>query len=61
MVLKGESTATETVAKFDKKEVIELILLMKTLDKDYALTVYYRERDLHPEWDLPTAIREAQK
>ena len=56
-----EKFATKTVAKFDKKAVVELIMLMKTLDKDYALSVYYRERDAHPEWDLKTAIREAQK
>lgn len=41
-----------------KQEVIDLIMQIKTLDKDYARTVMLRENENHPEWDLLQAIRE---
>jgi len=39
-----------------KQEVIELILHMNKLDRDYAKMVYARENALHPEWELKAAF-----
>lgn len=43
---------------FDREAVIKLIVLMQTLDKDYARLVYQRENKNHPEWNLFEGIKQ---
>ena len=44
-----------------RDEIVALILLMKTLDIDYARAVLLREHERMPWLALPTAVAEAIK
>lgn len=44
-----------------RDQVINLILHMQNLDKDYARTVYVRENKNHPEWNLFDAVKQAME
>ena len=50
------STSQSNLHQWSKTEVIELILKMKELDREYAKHVYARENALHPEWALKDAF-----
>lgn len=42
--------------EWTKQQVIDLILRMKTLDRDYAKFVYKRENARCPEWNLKASF-----
>lgn len=44
-----------------KEQIVELIVLMKGLDVDYARFVLKREHERQPELGLMAAVREAVK
>ncbi len=42
--------------EWTKQQVIDLIVHMKSLDRNYAAFVYKRENARYPEWDLNSAF-----